>query len=143
MEDVVQDKCVAKFWHDNHQNWAVIQNMLANGVLLKLASKYINSIHWKEDSFTWKLCHLGSFSIKIENGAQFRQHNDGDDEQDDAIPPWKELWKIKTIERLCLFCWLLFYNRVLMKTLLAHHGLANILTCQGYNEEDETRIHLF
>lgn len=57
-------KSVGDMWNFMQWNWSIFQSLLPNNILLKLAAKQVNPFASKEDSFTWRGCSLGNFSVK-------------------------------------------------------------------------------
>lgn len=137
VEESIKTKRVVDYW-DKNRGWRKneLRCYLPEDVLEKL--EYVTLGETEErDELYWGEDATRVFSVKT---AYESMANSEDSVQN---PVWKELWKMKVLNKILGFFWILRHDRVLSNVERRRRGLTLNADCPWCTGEEENRDHLF
>ncbi|KAJ8442545.1 hypothetical protein Cgig2_026487 [Carnegiea gigantea] len=116
--------------------WEPFAYLLLDNILKIISSfELMHGEEW-EDHLVWDGASSSRFSIKF---ALTLIHEDILKVRDRV---WQFIWKLKALQRLRFFLWLVAHDRLMTNTNRVSGGLADDSRCKGCLLKEEDAIHL-
>ncbi|XVF52676.1 hypothetical protein PTKIN_Ptkin05aG0037300 [Pterospermum kingtungense] len=123
--DIVdKHRMVCEYWLENEGwNWNLLDGLLPNAVLDKLAAVVLRDDVDCVDGYCWNKSKSGLFTIKSAYQVTTGEVLIGDN------TVWKKLWKLNVPNRVRSFCWLLNHKKVMCNAERVKRGFTTNGAC--------------
>ncbi|KAK8676096.1 hypothetical protein V6N13_034150 [Hibiscus sabdariffa] len=117
-------------------NWPLFQHLLPHDVLLNIAAVKCHASHFTGDSICWKRTNSGRFYVssayRIRNGIMEGPKKD----------VWKVIDRYKGDQRMKVFLWLAYCNKLMKNQERVHRRFASDDRCEVCRTEEKTNWDL-
>jgi len=129
-------KFVSDYWHPSSSwKWTQLRDYLPASVLQRIASRELTTDRI-DDQLIWAATESGKFSVK--STLALVRPVEGTNEVD-----WKRIWKQRVPQRVRVFLWLVFHNKLMTNAERFRRHLHHSSYCEQCQGEVEDLNHIF